>query len=80
MVLLMWGFAGFFFMLFKDPVEGQTDQFSTLTLSMLTMFNYATGGTAFYVKCESGREAFDCPEHMRVIEETEMMRVTDFAH
>ena len=51
MLLLMWGFAGCFFMIFRGQTDNpNTDQFSSLPVSLLTMFNYATGGTGFYVK------------------------------
>ena len=36
MLLLMWGFAGCFFMIMRgSAVSPETDQFSTLTLSLL---------------------------------------------
>ncbi|GLC47485.1 hypothetical protein PLESTB_000891500 [Pleodorina starrii] len=49
LLLLMWGFACAFFTIFREDEEA-ADSFQSLPLSLLTMLNYAVGGTSYYMR------------------------------
>ncbi|KAG2492134.1 hypothetical protein HYH03_009625 [Edaphochlamys debaryana] len=48
LLLLMWGFACSFYTLFRT--DDKVDGFESLPLSLVTMLNYAIGGTSYYMR------------------------------